>query len=116
MVDDKGLNYMHYDDSGVCIDTDKGLVVFTGCGHSGLCNIIENAKKITGQKDIYAVVGGFHLKEVDFKTYEAIEYLKNNNVKKIFVAHCVSDSVCEEFLKHFPTQLVRIETGQVYYV
>src|SRR5258708_22085667 len=40
---------------------DKGLVICTGCGHSGIINIIHHAQALTGIQQIYAVIGGFHL-------------------------------------------------------
>ncbi len=40
--------------------TTKGLVVVTGCSHPGIVDIVKRAKEI-GKKDIYLVVGGFHL-------------------------------------------------------
>ena len=39
---------------------DKGLVVLTGCGHSGIVNIVRHAKALTGIDQVYAVLGGFH--------------------------------------------------------
>jgi 7,8-dihydropterin-6-yl-methyl-4-(beta-D-ribofuranosyl)aminobenzene 5'-phosphate synthase len=39
----------------------KGLVILTGCGHSGIVNVVRHAKKITGTSEVYAIVGGFHL-------------------------------------------------------
>jgi 7,8-dihydropterin-6-yl-methyl-4-(beta-D-ribofuranosyl)aminobenzene 5'-phosphate synthase len=39
----------------------KGLVILTGCGHSGIVNIVRYAQKLTGIKQIYAILGGFHL-------------------------------------------------------
>jgi|CXWL01.1.fsa_nt_gi 7,8-dihydropterin-6-yl-methyl-4-(beta-D-ribofuranosyl)aminobenzene 5'-phosphate synthase len=39
----------------------KGLVVLTGCGHSGIVNIVRYAQKLTGVDQIAAIVGGFHL-------------------------------------------------------
>ena len=38
----------------------KGLVVVTGCAHSGAVNTVKFAKKLVGEK-VYAVIGGFHL-------------------------------------------------------
>ena len=38
-----------------------GLVVLTGCGHSGIVNILRYARKLTGEDSLHAVVGGFHL-------------------------------------------------------
>ena len=39
----------------------KGLVILTACGHSGIINTINYAKKVTRINKIYAVIGGFHL-------------------------------------------------------
>ena len=39
----------------------QGLVVLTGCGHSGIVNILRYVRKLTGEDRIHAVVGGFHL-------------------------------------------------------
>ncbi len=39
----------------------KGLVILTGCAHSGLINTIHHAQRLTGVEQVYAVVGGFHL-------------------------------------------------------
>jgi 7,8-dihydropterin-6-yl-methyl-4-(beta-D-ribofuranosyl)aminobenzene 5'-phosphate synthase len=41
--------------------TNKGLIILTACGHSGIINTINYAKKITGINQIHAIVGGFHL-------------------------------------------------------
>jgi len=43
------------------IDTPKGLVVISGCGHAGMINTLEYAQKIVGPSDIHAAIGGFHL-------------------------------------------------------
>ncbi|MDQ3638748.1 MAG: MBL fold metallo-hydrolase, partial [Actinomycetota bacterium] len=38
-----------------------GLVVLTGCGHSGIINILRYVRGLTGESRIHAVLGGFHL-------------------------------------------------------
>ena len=38
-----------------------GLVVLTGCGHSGVVNILRHVRRLTGEDRIHAVIGGFHL-------------------------------------------------------
>lgn len=112
--DEKGDTYKHLDDSGIAIKTEKGLVVISGCSHSGICNTVEYAKKITGDNRVAAVMGGFHLKEVDECTIKTIEYMKQNNVNVIYLAHCTSDIVCKEFLEQMPNKAVIIETGKEY--
>jgi hypothetical protein len=38
---------------------DKGLLVITGCGHAGVINICRYARRLTSERPLYAVVGGF---------------------------------------------------------
>ncbi|MDW0194494.1 MAG: MBL fold metallo-hydrolase, partial [Nitrososphaeraceae archaeon] len=45
----------------------KGLIILTGCGHAGILNTIKFAKKVTGIKKIYCVIGGFHLSGQDYE-------------------------------------------------
>src|SRR5919199_3304637 len=40
---------------------DRGLVVLSGCGHAGIVNTVRYARKLTGERRVAAVVGGFHL-------------------------------------------------------
>jgi 7,8-dihydropterin-6-yl-methyl-4-(beta-D-ribofuranosyl)aminobenzene 5'-phosphate synthase len=49
------------DDSALACLTDHGLVVIAGCAHAGICNIIEQARRITGEERVADVIGGFHL-------------------------------------------------------
>lgn len=53
----------HYsrDDSALVYAGSKGLVIMTGSAYSGICNIIETAKSVTGEDRIYDIVGGFNL-------------------------------------------------------
>lgn len=59
-------------------------------------------------------MGGFHLKQVDECTTKTIEYMKQNGVQMVYLAHCTSDIVCEEFLKQMPGRATIIETGKEY--
>ena len=42
---ESGQNDEVLDDSGMVINTEKGIIVIAGCSHSGICNIVEQAKK-----------------------------------------------------------------------
>jgi 7,8-dihydropterin-6-yl-methyl-4-(beta-D-ribofuranosyl)aminobenzene 5'-phosphate synthase len=39
----------------------KGLLVITGCGHAGIVNICRYARRLTKERPLYAIMGGFHL-------------------------------------------------------
>ena len=53
------------DDSAVAYETKDGIYIITGCSHSGICNIIDYAKKITGKNKVLGIIGGLHLFEDD---------------------------------------------------
>ncbi len=46
------------DDSAIAFKTGKGVVVLTGCSHSGILNIARAAENL-GR--VHAIIGGFHL-------------------------------------------------------
>lgn len=50
------------EDMAMVFDTAEGLVVLAGCGHAGLINTLEHARRVVRpDAPIHAVVGGFHL-------------------------------------------------------
>ncbi len=50
-----------HDDSALVYKGDDGLVIITGCAHSGIVNIVEYAIKVCGDSRISDIIGGFHL-------------------------------------------------------
>lgn len=77
------------DDSALVYQSDQGLVIITGCSHSGICNIIEYAKKIGHDDRICAVIGGFHLLNPSLEQLQSTkEYLKQQKIGTVFAGHC----------------------------
>ena len=77
------------DDSALAYKSVKGLVIITGCSHSGICNIVEYAKFVCNERKIHDIIGGFHLlKATDEKIDKTLEYLKKQQPKKIHPCHC----------------------------
>ena len=69
--------------------TSKGVVLVTGCSHSRVEAIITEAKKAL-QKDIYLVVGGFHLlpySEAEIRKV-ATTMKRELGVERVAPAHC----------------------------
>lgn len=58
------------DDQALAISTPRGLVVVAGCAHAGIINTVHYARELTGQREVLAVVGGFHLIDADAKKLE----------------------------------------------
>ncbi len=49
------------DDTALYYASDKGLVVISGCSHSGLVNTVQQGLAITGQTRLAGWIGGTHL-------------------------------------------------------
>jgi len=77
------------DDSAIVYKAKEGLVIIVGCSHSGLVNIIEYAKKVTGETKIQNIIGGFHLLDKKADEIKALtEELKTHHIKKLSPSHC----------------------------
>jgi 7,8-dihydropterin-6-yl-methyl-4-(beta-D-ribofuranosyl)aminobenzene 5'-phosphate synthase len=89
------------DDSALAIDTEKGLVIVTGCSHAGICNIVEHARHVTGRRHVHAVLGGFHLMGDSIQLRKTINYFKANAVDHLFPMHCTALTALAEFHNAF---------------
>ncbi len=96
------------DDSAIVYKSKEGLFVITGCSHSGICNIIEYAKRVCNDNRIYGVIGGFHLFDKNERLYKTIEYLKLNNIKYLYPCHCVSLKAKVEMAKQLEIKEVGV--------
>lgn len=77
------------DDTALAYKSDQGLIIITGCSHSGVCNIIEQAKKICQDDRILAIIGGLHLRKPPAEQLSStIDYLRKANVEKLYACHC----------------------------
>ena len=109
-LDDGTSDYID-DDSVIAFIMDKGLFVITGCAHSGIVNTLEHARKVSGQKHIFGIMGGFHLKENDRQTKETINYLRRQGVRHILPSHCTELPALAAFHEAFGIKQIR--TGDV---
>jgi 7,8-dihydropterin-6-yl-methyl-4-(beta-D-ribofuranosyl)aminobenzene 5'-phosphate synthase len=89
------------DDSGLAYLGEEGLVIISGCAHSGICNMVDHAVTVTGVSRIEAVIGGFHLKEKDLITERTIEYLRMREVNRVMPSHCTKEPALGEFHSAF---------------
>lgn len=77
------------DDTALAYKSEKGLVIITGCSHSGICNIIEHAKKVCKEERVAGIIGGFHLLNPPVEQLEnTVNYIKSIHPKEIFTGHC----------------------------
>ncbi len=75
------------DDLSLFIDTPHGLVVFVGCSHAGLINILNYLRSFTDR--VHAIMGGFHLINADNERLkESLGSLEELSPQIIIPCHC----------------------------
>jgi 7,8-dihydropterin-6-yl-methyl-4-(beta-D-ribofuranosyl)aminobenzene 5'-phosphate synthase len=93
-------------EQALIVNTEKGLVVMTGCAHPGIVEMLREAKKITGE-EIYLVIGGFHLPGTsDSKLRDIIRSFRELGVKKAAPCHCSGDRTRELFKEEYGEDFV----------
>jgi len=77
------------EDSSIVIATADGLIVVSGCGHAGMINTLEYARKVAGGAQVLAAIGGFHLFAASDATLEwTAARLRAAGLRYLLGAHC----------------------------
>ena len=90
------------DDFSMVLKTSRGLVIVLGCAHAGIVNILNHAVNRTGEKRIYAVLGGTHLglsAEPQFDP--TIQALKEFDIRMLAVSHCTGQGPIARLTSEF---------------
>ena len=100
-------------EQSLVLDTDKGSVVITGCAHPGIIDIIKRAKEIVN-KDVYLVLGGFHLiNKSETELQNIMRDFKELGVMMVGATHCTGDPAIELFKKAYGEHFVQMGVGRV---
>jgi len=96
----------------------KGLVIISGCAHSGIINTIMYVQKISGIRDICAVIGGFHLagKDNENRIEPTVKELARMSPKLIVPSHCTGWRALCAISKALPQAFVWNSVGNLYEV
>ncbi|MEL0306148.1 MAG: MBL fold metallo-hydrolase [Halieaceae bacterium] len=85
ITDDQSLGYL----------TDKGWLMTSGCGHSGLINTGKVLQSIKDEP-IYSIVGGFHLWQADSETLNrTASWLGERGLGLMMGGHCTGIAAAE---------------------
>jgi 7,8-dihydropterin-6-yl-methyl-4-(beta-D-ribofuranosyl)aminobenzene 5'-phosphate synthase len=100
-------------EQSLILDTHQGLVIITGCAHPGIVDITRKAKEILPDKDIFLVMGGFHLLGTsDGRIRDIIKDLKQLGVQKVAPSHCSGDRCIELFRQAFGENHIQSGAGK----
>jgi len=77
------------DDQSLVFNTPHGLVLLSGCGHSGIINTLQYARGFLRPAPVDAAIGGFHLFAAsDQQLAWTASKLKEYQTARILGAHC----------------------------
>jgi len=113
-----------WEDAGLVIDErvlilklkNKGLAIFTGCGHVGVVNACYYAKQLTQEKKVHFLMGGFHLIGSDA---EARVSATKTDLEKIapdylITGHCTGLKAQAAFAAEFKERHIAYGVGTVF--
>jgi 7,8-dihydropterin-6-yl-methyl-4-(beta-D-ribofuranosyl)aminobenzene 5'-phosphate synthase len=84
-------------EQSLVINTERGLVILTGCAHPGIVEIVRNARE-TVNRNVHLVMGGFHLSDLeDDELGAVISALRELGVERAAPCHCSGERARELF-------------------
>lgn len=106
----------------MAIREDDELIIFTGCSHNGMLNMIDTvAKKFSGTP-IKAVIGGFHLVGLPkcntmagtkSEIQDIAREMLNYPVKSIYTGHCTGQKAYAVLKRVLGEKLQHLHTGTI---
>jgi 7,8-dihydropterin-6-yl-methyl-4-(beta-D-ribofuranosyl)aminobenzene 5'-phosphate synthase len=114
---ERGFPGMHYEEGGsekwdpteddsaiVGHVRGKGLVILSGCAHSGIVNTVNYARAVTGVEDIFVVMGGFHLTGANFEpiVHPTVQALERMRPRYVVPTHCTGRKATMEIERSMP--------------
>ena len=91
---------------------EKGLVIFTGCAHKGILNIIDAVKRHFKNETIRSIFGGFHLMAERKRDVRSIgKELGKYCIGRVYTGHCTGRKAASLLKEVMGEKLVYFATG-----
>ena len=108
-------------EQSLVLEGEKGLVVFNSCSHTGIVNIVREVLDQLPGKQVYAVVGGFHMAAkgqgalncTPEYVFQVANALKELGGEEIYTGHCTGQTALELLKQRFGPGCHALATGQV---
>ena len=99
-------------EESLIMKTSKGLVIITGCAHSGVVNIVKKAKEMLKSR-VYLVLGGFHLCWMNtWQIKGIVNGIEKEKVEKVAPCHCSGDLARKLFKKAYGNDFILVGCGK----
>ena len=100
------------DDLALVIETEVGLIVILGCAHRGIINTLYHAQNLTGNKIVYAAIGGAHLfRAPEIQIDKTVAALKDLGIKRLGLSHCTGFNAACRLFQEMPDTVFMNNAG-----
>ena len=100
------------DDQSLVFMLDSGLVIISGCAHSGIINTLNKVVKVANNKKIVALFGGFHLISANMDVLQrTLIELKKFDFDFISPCHCTGQYATHLIIEEFLDKYKIVTTG-----
>lgn len=108
----------HFDDfsheQSLVIEADKGLVIFNSCCHGGAAAIINEVIETFSDKNVYGLIGGFHLfNKSEGEIREFANRVRNTGIEYICTGHCTGERAYGILAEELGNTMHHLKTGLV---
>jgi 7,8-dihydropterin-6-yl-methyl-4-(beta-D-ribofuranosyl)aminobenzene 5'-phosphate synthase len=106
-----------WDDQNIVVNVrDRGLVIVSGCSHSGVVNVVRNAQRLTGEQRVAGLIGGFHLTGAIFEPVipETVADIAAVGIERLVPAHCTGWRAMHALAAAMPDSFVQPSVGTVF--
>jgi 7,8-dihydropterin-6-yl-methyl-4-(beta-D-ribofuranosyl)aminobenzene 5'-phosphate synthase len=123
---EKGMPNAYYEEVGVetkdAIEDDtslvmnlkgKGLIILSGCAHSGIINTVASAREAAGIDAVHVIMGGFHLNGPAFEPIvgRTVEELRTIAPRYIVPTHCTGRKTIQRIEAAMPESFLLNMSG-----
>jgi len=96
------------DDLSLWFQTSDGLIILTGCCHSGLVNTVRHAQRISGTTRIKGIIGGLHLLNASPERLEAtLAFFRECKPDFLMPCHCTGAQIVDRLRTEFGDTVVK---------
>ena len=108
----------------LAVRTREGVVLFSGCSHHGILNILRSASRIFEGEKIAAIIGGVHLPDNDwyseFESVDEISCIADTMARqypavRLITGHCTGHQAQQQFSAILSNHFYLFHSGSTYY-
>ncbi len=100
-------------EQALLLQTQKGMIIITGCAHPGIIKIIQHAKDVLPE-EVLLVMGGFHLMNDREETImDVVSQFNALGVRYVAPSHCSGEQARQVLAQAYQRDFLSSGVGKV---